>query len=496
MGISQRWGSGSLDGALRPKLRRRSILAGLGAVAAGAALGPLIRVKSARGADGFQARRVVIVSIAGGLRLSESIGMAEGATMPNLLGDVPILAGMGDKPAGAPRIAPEYADVVPAIVTPPPRKIPLSQMGALVTNLRYAEGAPGHLQGAACLVSGAYNNIDNRADAHTPAPTLFELHRRAANAPATDAWYVSGVGGFYRAIQSSAHPEFGPRFGGSWLSPPAVMTPIVPIITSGVRGIDLTKATKLPTIVDPPEEMAATRRLTRILDGDAPGYGDDGRFRATSDENASFEEHLAAIYGDPTYGALFPQSFGIGMASQGGGINGTVDAITTYHAERILRRYKPAVTVISLIDIDTCHNDFNGYLRAQTLADACVSHLWAMIQSTDGLRGETALLVLPEHGRQLAFNGKGPDSLGRSGLDHGGGDDGDRDVWLLALGPDFKPGVYSPTGVTQPGRASGRYETIDAVMTAASILGQGDTMRDTLMDLDMRPGLLMEDILR
>jgi hypothetical protein len=106
------------------------------------------------------------------------------------------------------------------------------------------------------------------------------------------------------------------------------------------------------------------------------------------------------------------------------------------------------------------------------------------------------MLVLPEHGRQLEFNGKNPDSLGRSGLDHGAGDDGDRDVFLLAMGPDFKPGVYSPTNVTQTGRTSGRYESIDAVMTAASILGYGDTMSGLLSDANKRPGLLIGDILK
>src|SRR6185295_18722251 len=134
-------------------------------------------------------------------------------------------------------------------IVPSPRVRPLFADGALVTNLRYAEGVAGHLQGQACLVSGAYNNIENRADARAPAPTLFELHRRASNAPATDAWYVSELGGFYRALQTSAHPEYGARFGAAFLSPPSVMSPVLPIVASGTRQLQLAgAATQLPIV--------------------------------------------------------------------------------------------------------------------------------------------------------------------------------------------------------------------------------------------------------
>ena len=151
----------------------------------------------------------------------------------------------------------------------------------------------------------------------------------------------------------------------------------------------------------------------------------------------------------------------------------------------------------SLLDIDACHGDFNGYLRGQVIADACVRHLWELIQSTDGLRDRTTLLVLPEHGRHLFHNGRNPDSLGRSGLDHGQGDDGDRDVWLLALGPDIKAGeVISPTNVTQSGRSSGRYETIDAPMLAATLLGHGEAMTGELSAGGFRPGLVASEVLR
>ena len=470
---------------------RRSFLRAAGSLGLGAALGPFLP-RPARAASPFKAKRAIVVGVAGGLRLSESLGMAEGATMPNLFGDIPLIPDFGDSPAGPPKIAPEYP--LPELVTPQPLATPLHTQGALITNLRYAEGAPGHLQGSACLVSGAYNNIDNRPDARAPSPTLFELYRRATNAPATDAWCLSVLGGFFRALQSSDHPEYGPRFGGTWLSPPAVMSPLFSLAVSGRRSLPLDGKTPLPTIFDPKDEIEAVRRLTSVLDGNTPEY-DDGAFRVTPEEAAAIEEHLAAIFGDPTFGSFFPQDFGVGILADGQ-LNGTGDAITTYHAERVLKRFMPHVMMLSLFDVDTCHSDYNGYIAGQILVDACVRHLWETIQSTEGLKDETALFVLPEHGRQLFFNGKNPDSLGRSGLDHGGGDDGDRDVWVLALGPDFKPGVYSPTGIQQEGRTSGRYETIDVIETAASILGVGDAMAGELKDGGMRPGLLIEDILQ
>src|SRR5688500_2533219 len=195
-------------------ISRRKFLGGLGAGAAGAALAPFIRTRPAR-AGGPATRKVVIVGIGGGLRLRESLGMAEGATMPNLFGTAPLISGFGTS-APPPRIAPEYAAMARPLILPPTRPVPLHTEGALITNLRYAEGAPGHLQGHACLVSGFYNTLENRADARLPVPTIFELHRRATDAASTDAWYLSVPGGFYRALQTSAAPGYGPQYAGTY----------------------------------------------------------------------------------------------------------------------------------------------------------------------------------------------------------------------------------------------------------------------------------------
>jgi hypothetical protein len=67
---------------------------------------------------------------------------------------------------------------------------------------------------------------------------------------------------------------------------------------------------------------------------------------------------------------------------------------------------------------------------------------------------------------------------------------------MLALGPDFQPGVISPTGITQDQRTSGRWETIDMTMTAATLLGYGDVMTTALQREMMRPGLVIKDVLK
>jgi hypothetical protein len=469
-------------------------LAGLGAAAATTALAPLIKIRRAAAANG--GNRVVIVGIGGGLRLRESLGMAEGATMPNLFGTAPLIPGFGTS-AGAPVIAREYAERFPALALPAPRATPLFTQGTLITNLRYADGPPGHLQGHGCLLSGFYNRLENRADAHLPVPTVFELHRRRANAPASDAWYVSMIGGFYRALIASDHPAYGSRYAGVYLQPPGVMQPLAPIIVSGKRMIEIAPG-RLPTIPSDPAEDEAVAQLTAILDGNTPAFAStDATVHLAAEDNARIQAHIAEIYADPTYDKFFPQSFGIGTRGLDGSIDATADARTIYHAERVLARFRPSVMAITLLDVDTCHADFNGYLRAQQIADAAVAHLWDFIQADAELRDTTTMIVLPEHGRHSFMNGNGEDSRGRSGIDHGNGDDGDRNVWMLALGPDIKRDhVIAPTGVTQPDRTSGRYETIDAIMTAMSLLGHDTAMRTELVAHGARPGLVIGEVMR
>ena len=173
--------------------------------------------------------------------------MGEGATMPNLFGTTPLVTGFATGSQGAPKIAPEYAAMAQPLALPAVRPTPLHTQGTLITNLRYADGPPGHLQGHGCLLSGYYNKLENRADAHLPVPTIFELHRRASER--TGDRRLVRVDG--RRLLPRADPSdnaaYGSKFAGIYLQPPGAMQPLVPIITGGKRTVDVQPGA-LPTI--------------------------------------------------------------------------------------------------------------------------------------------------------------------------------------------------------------------------------------------------------
>lgn len=67
---------------------------------------------------------------------------------------------------------------------------------------------------------------------------------------------------------------------------------------------------------------------------------------------------------------------------------------------------------------------------------------------------------------------------------------------MLALGPDIaRDQVIAPTGITQSGRTSGRYETIDAIMTSMTLLGHGDKLAEDITATSRRPGLMMDEVM-
>jgi arylsulfatase A-like enzyme len=93
--------------------------------------------------------------------------------------------------------------------------------------------------------------------------------------------------------------------------------------------------------------------------------------------------------------------------------------------------FRPKVLGITLQNHDVAHNSFNGYVDVIRRNDAELGKLWDAIQADQELAETTAVVVLPEFGRDKDLNE-------RNGLDHGDRSDHMRKVFLIAAGPDFK----------------------------------------------------------
>ena len=89
-----------------------------------------------------------------------------------------------------------------------------------------------------------------------------------------------------------------------------------------------------------------------------------------------------------------------GPPVQGGG-----DLTTIAYAAEVMKYFKPKITVLNLGNVDGCHGNFSGYLRALHRADHGLGWLWNYIQTEiPEMAGKTIMLATPECGRNLNPN--------------------------------------------------------------------------------------------
>ncbi|MBK7817065.1 MAG: hypothetical protein IPJ60_05500 [Sphingobacteriaceae bacterium] len=70
-----------------------------------------------------------------------------------------------------------------------------------------------------------------------------------------------------------------------------------------------------------------------------------------------------------------------------------------------MKYFKPTLTVVNLSAVDSCHQNYTGYLQALHQADHSVGWLWNYIQTTiPEMANNTVMLVAPECGRDLYPN--------------------------------------------------------------------------------------------
>jgi hypothetical protein len=134
-----------------------------------------------------------------------------------------------------------------------------------------------------------------------------------------------------------------------------------------------------------------------------------------------------------------------------------LDAFTHHYAMEYLRKHSPRLLFIAYGETDDFAHDaeYDQYLESAHRTDAFIGKIWNWVQSTDGYRDATTLIVTTDHGR-----GTEPrDAWERHGADIPGSEQ----IWLAVIGPDTKP-----LGEIQ---TSGRYYQDQVARTVATLLG-------------------------
>lgn len=444
-------------------MKRRTFLRKAGLTAAAAISMPYI-LPSGRLFAGTgnppMADHVVFVLFAGGVRQQEAMLHRyladsqnlniEGNIMYNMMAGAPpeLKIVYGVNPPGAPAGSQPIAPVL---------QTPLEFQGTLFPELRYSRGGTGHFTGLSTGVSGYYG-ITQGLRQRPVHPTIFEYGRRHAGFKATDTWFIgNGIGNSTPLLNHSEFPGYGRMYGANFFAPN---------ITFGDRGETHLKGFQ---VYHPEEELEPIEKMRLFLNHNFTQGGEIPHLGNTEEEKENIKAFIREVF-------IRKENNQIAFPT----VNDNGDLSTVAYAAEVMRWFKPKITVVNMSAVDTCHSSFTAYLRALHRADHAIGFLWNQIQTQiPEMSGNTALIVMPEHGRNLESNGI-LDENDWLAYDHDS-DENSRRIFAMMAGPGIDAGLR----IGSEGNAIG--DASDIVPTIAEILGfKSDVMNSGLLNADAR----------
>lgn len=253
----------------------------------------------------------------------------------------------------------------------------------------------GHYGAALSLFTGNVEALGIRDSERTTNPTLFEILRRDGGLDAGDVWLSTASGAQGRLFAHSDHADYGAAFGAQVFD------------SDGIFNVEFKR---LIDSFGRPKPEAADERAQ--LDRLGEALANSGAKDATAQQREVERFILDELQGANT------RLVGPGAA----------DAKAIRVGTSLLRAFRPKLLGITLQNADIAHGSYNGYVEVIRRNDEELGKLWDTIQADADLRDQTAVLILPEFGRDQNLNE-------RNGLDHGDGSDEMQQVFLIAAGP-------------------------------------------------------------
>lgn len=299
----------------------------------------------------------------------------------------------------------------------------------------------GHYQGYNALLQGNFS--PSQGLKQKPAyPTIFEYVRKFRGEPASKVWLVGNtIGGSIPLLNYSDYFGFGSKYGANF---------IVPSVTFGQPGKDWFENAQN---FHPENELKPMYKLKDFLDNNFSNVGvsvpDIGN---TADEKYQIHEFIKLMFNKTNTNSV---------AMPPGANNN--DARTIGYTAELLKYFKPTLTAVILSDVDQCHVNYTGYLRALHRADHSVGWLWNYIQTQiPEMAGDTVMLITPECGRDLYPN---PIHDGNNYFAYDHSDANSLRTFASLIGTNVPQGIVKGG----PGQKIGM--NINVVPTIAEILG-------------------------
>ena len=289
-----------------------------------------------------------------------------------------------------------------------PQNVPnltrIASAGVVMPNVR-SENV-GHYGAALSIFTGNVEYLGIRENERGVSPTLFEYLRKDCGFGQGDVWLSTSGGAQGRLFAHSDHADYGKDFAANVID------------GDGIFNVEFKK----------------------VLDSFGRPQNDSDAERATLDRLAGALDptQLAAVKGKRPDPAQVRRVEKFILDELSGATTrvtgpGAADAKAIRIGLNLLRAFRPKVLGITLQNADIAHGSYNGYVEVIRRNDEELGKLWDTIQADPQLRDSTAIVILPEFGRDQNLNE-------RNGLDHGDGSDCMRKVFLVAAGPDFKKG--------------------------------------------------------
>lgn len=367
-------------------MKRKEFIKKSGVLIGGGLLSPYILPSGrlfARTGD-EKAAHVILVMFAGGVRQQESVlgryledsqGVmgAAGNIMPNIFeGNSPekkIVYGL-DVPGEV-----KGTDPIPRLLS-----TPLSTQGLFFPEVK-AQSA-GHYVGLNTLITGS-TATSQGLKVRPSSPTIFEYLRRHRGFTTTDCWFLgNSIGNSTPLLNSSIAADYGLQYGANLFTPP---------VTFGSSGKQVLSNSKPYSQA----ELQPMYEMKAFLDaGFALEQSLQYSVKNADWERTKVKEFVRNTFLKQQLGQIASPPFASGP-----------DAMTAAYAAEVLKEFKPRMLALNMSQVDGCHSNFTGYLRALHRADHIVGWLWDYIQNQiPEMAQNSIIIVAPETGRNLEPN--------------------------------------------------------------------------------------------